>query len=243
MKKYFAGILTVLIPIIFSLYVPEIREFIGLPDIYLLIKDRENLILKVDELNDKIQHNNEVHAQLIEEKDSIYNILASEIKDLKFNIDHFDSKFIGIDDLFNYESSSFLDNLHTIIFEKEHELADEVNCTRINFMNSTNKSISVSIHYRSVLNIWVTKGWYNVEPNETIKTNVYITGNQFYTYAQGGEKGGVWSGEKTLQASEDKFFHIEKCGLVKRNCKKYRYSLSEISDDIKTFTLNFIENK
>ena len=61
--------------------------------------------------------------------------------------------------------------------------------------NICTETIRVAIHYKDLEDKWVTHGWWEVDPYESIRTSAYSRGRKIYFYAYSIESGKEWDGD------------------------------------------------
>lgn len=115
--------------------------------------------------------------------------------------------------------------------------------------NSTSKPISIAVGWYNEgtnYNGYVTKGWYNIEPGETIDPGMSFTSNDdyFFFYAKG------WEGDyKFLTNSESFTIKNADKQYVKDNNPSYKWAMFRKKEvhfgflETKTYTLNLTESE
>lgn len=84
-----------------------------------------------------------------------------------------------------------IDILKQKMIEKSYKLFGKY--YTISIKNNCDKIISIAIHYKAIEDEWVTKGWWNINPHDSITTDINTRNREIYFYAQGG--GYKWNGE------------------------------------------------
>jgi hypothetical protein len=80
--------------------------------------------------------------------------------------------------------------------------------------NTCGHVIAVALHYRDLDEAWVTRGWWMVQPGETVETDAYSRNAYLYFFAENGAVGRKWDGEGeegalALDIVDEKFDHLE----------------------------------
>lgn len=79
-------------------------------------------------------------------------------------------------------------------FEKEiARLKGEIDYQTVSLRNDCDETIVVVVHYRALNNLWVTQGWWKVEPDELVRTGIATTNPIVYFYAKSDSY--TWNGD------------------------------------------------
>jgi uncharacterized membrane protein len=66
---------------------------------------------------------------------------------------------------------------------------------RVVFTNDCSKAVNVAVHYRDLDDVWVTRGWWTVDPGETTVTDVKTRNALVYFFARNRDEDLSWNGE------------------------------------------------
>lgn len=86
--------------------------------------------------------------------------------------------------------------------EERHRHGERREFDRVHLRNACSARLHVVVYYRALDERWVTRGWWNVEPGQTVETDVATRNTPLYFYAESPTIRWTWSGSGSADAVE-----------------------------------------
>jgi hypothetical protein len=101
----------------------------------------------------------------------------------------------------------------TNLAERFHE-GEEAEYDTIALRNACTVEIAVALHYLDLDDAWITRGWWNVAPGQTVTTDAMTRNAYVYFYGENRSAGRSWNGDGTeealtLDVVDARFDHLE----------------------------------
>ena len=87
----------------------------------------------------------------------------------------------------------------TNLAERFHE-GEEAEYDTIALRNACTVEIAVALHYLDLDDAWITRGWWNVAPGQTVTTDAMTRNAYVYFYGENRSAGRSWNGDGTEEA-------------------------------------------
>jgi len=104
----------------------------------------------------------------------------------------------------------------------------------VSLHNQCSESITVVIHYKALNNMWVTEGWWKVEPGKILRTDVVTRNRIVYFYAKSDSF--TWDGddeEGTIEKTviSNKFTRIGSDSIEGENLREVSLFKEDLGED------------